>query len=102
MPLPLNHISISYNYYWPTKWWIGELQVHQHIEDVIQINGRLKNGNDLGSWSSGEDGCKAQEIGEGEVIEQDFKWPTLNMEKKEMKVRRSLIAQLHLVYDVVH
>jgi hypothetical protein len=56
----------------------------------------------LGSWSSGEDGCKAQEIGEGEVIEQDFKWPTLNMEKKEMKVRRSLIAQLHLVYDVVH
>jgi hypothetical protein len=24
------------------------------------------------------------------------------MEKKEMKVRRSLIAQLHLVYDVVH
>jgi hypothetical protein len=56
----------------------------------------------LGSWSSGEDGYKVQEIGEGEVIKQDFKWPAANMEKKEMKVRRSLIAQLHLVYDVVH
>jgi hypothetical protein len=82
MPLPLNHITILYNYYWPTEWWIGKLQVHQHIGDAIKINGRLKNGNDLGLWSSGEDGYKAQEIGEGEVMEQDLKWPTINMESK--------------------
>jgi hypothetical protein len=52
---------------------------------VIQINGRLKNSIDLGLWNSGEDGYKAQEIGEGEVMEQDVKWPTINMEKKESK-----------------
>ncbi len=33
----------------------------------MHINERLKNGGDLGSWSSGEDGYKAQEITEGET-----------------------------------
>jgi hypothetical protein len=83
MPLSLNHIMISYNYYWPTKWWIDKLQVNQHIKNAIQINGRLKNGIDLGLWSSGKDGYKIQEIGEKEAMEQDLKWPTINMENNE-------------------
>jgi hypothetical protein len=53
--------------------------------DAIQINGRLKNGNDFGLWSSGEDGYKVQEIGYREGMEQDLKWLTINMEKRESK-----------------
>jgi hypothetical protein len=42
--------------------------------------------------SNGEDGYKAQEIGEGEVMDQDFKQLAGNMEKREIKVRQSLMA----------
>ncbi len=68
---------------------------------MTQINGRLKNGGNLGLWSSGEDGDKAQEIREGEAMEQDIKRLAFNMEKGEIKVRQSLMAQLHLIYDAI-
>jgi len=66
------------------------------------INGMLKDGDNLGSWSSGEDGYRAQEIREREAIEQDLKRLAFNMEKSEIKVRQSLMARLHLIYDAIH
>jgi len=62
----------------------------------------LKNGGNLGSWSSGEDGHRAQEIREREALKQDFKRFDFNMEKSEIKVRQSLMARLHLLYDAIH
>ncbi len=53
----------------------------------------------MGSWSSGENSYKAQEIGEGEAMEQDLKWLIVNMEKREIKVRQSLMARLHPICD---
>jgi hypothetical protein len=44
---------------------------------------------------SGEDGYKVQEIGEGEVMEQNLKQLAGNMEKREIKVRQSWMARLH-------
>jgi hypothetical protein len=62
----------------------------------------LKNGGNLGSWSSGEDGHRAQEIRKREALKQDFKRFDFNMEKSEIKVRQSLMARLHLLYDAIH
>jgi hypothetical protein len=56
------------------------------------INGRLKNGDNLGSWTSGEDGYKVQETKKGEAMEQGIKWLAFNMGKREIKVRQSLMA----------
>jgi hypothetical protein len=51
--------------------------------------------------SSGEDGYKVQEIGEEEAMEQDLKWLIVNMEKREIKVRQSSMAQLCPICDAV-
>jgi hypothetical protein len=67
----------------------------------MHINGRLKNGGEIWSWSSGEDGYKTQKIREGEAMEQDIKRLAFNMEKREIKVRQSLMARLHLIYNAI-
>ncbi len=69
---------------------------------LMHINGRLKNDNNLGSWSSGVDGYKVQENGEGEAMEQDLRGLAVNMEKREIKVRQSSMAWLRPVYNAVH
>lgn len=45
--------------------------------------------------------ARAQEIGEGEVMEQDFKQLVVNMEKREIKVRQSSMAWLRTICDVI-
>jgi hypothetical protein len=66
---------------------------------MTHINWRFKNDGDLGS--SGEDGYKVQEIGEGEVMEQDLKQLVVNMQKREIKVRQSSMVRLRPICDVV-
>jgi len=55
----------------------------------------------LKKWRKGSVGARAQEIGEGEVMEQDLKQLAVNMEKREIKVRQSSMAWLHPICDVV-
>ncbi len=53
-------------------------------------------------WGHGVVGrmaTKLKKLQKGRQMEQDIKWLAFNMEKREIKVKQSLMAWLHRIYD---